>query len=78
MSCPFKDVLGKPREGVHSLRIPGTDISLVDTVLTFVGAYLIKGPYPYLHVLVAFFILGEILHMMFCVDTAFISWLRQL
>ena len=29
--CPFKDILGSPRMGVHSMRIPVLDISLVDT-----------------------------------------------
>jgi hypothetical protein len=72
MSCPFKDILGKPGEGVHSMRIPVLDISLVDTTLTFIGAYFIQKQFPsysYLQVLIAFFILGEILHVLFCVKT---------
>jgi len=72
MSCPFKDILGKPREGSHSIRIPLLDISLVDTVLTFIGAYFIQKQFPkysYLQVLIAFFVLGELLHILFCVKT---------
>jgi hypothetical protein len=72
MSCPFKDILGKPGEGIHSARIPGLNISFVDTLLTFIGAYYIQKHFPqfsYLQVLIAFFILGEILHILFCVKT---------
>ena len=77
MSCPFKDILGKPGEGVHALRIPGTNIAFVDTALTFIGAYFIqKKWYPetsYIKVLLAFFIIGEILHLLFCVTTPITS-----
>ena len=72
MSCPFKDILGKPREGSHSMRIPVIDISLADTALTFIGAYFIQKLFPsysYFQVLIAFFILGEILHILFCVKS---------
>jgi len=72
MGCPFKDVLGKPGTGIHAMRIPGTDIALVDTVATFVGAWFIQKKfrqYTYLQVLLFLFILGEILHVIFCVKT---------
>jgi hypothetical protein len=81
MSCPFKDILGKPGEGVHSMRIPVIDISLVDTALTFVGAYFIQKQFPsysYLQVFIAFFILGEILHILFCVKSKVAMNLRML
>jgi hypothetical protein len=72
MSCRFKDILGKPGEGSHSIRIPLLNISLMDTALTFVGAYFIQKQFPsysYLQVLIAFFVLGELLHVLFCVKT---------
>lgn len=71
MSCPFKDILGRPGEGIHSARIGG--IALFDTLATFIGAYFIqKKFYPetsYLKVLLIFFIIGELLHVIFCVRT---------
>lgn len=72
MSCPLKDILGKPGQGVHSARIPGTNIALVDTVATFIAAYFIQKQlniYSYIQVLIALLILGEILHVLFCVKT---------
>jgi hypothetical protein len=71
MSCPFKDILGKPGEGIHSARIGG--IALFDTLATIVGAYFIQKKWypetPYWKVLLIFFIIGEILHILFCVKT---------
>lgn len=73
MACEYKDILGVPRQGVHKYRIPILDIALVDTVLTFIGAWFIhKWLFPttsYWIVLILFFILGELLHMLFCVRT---------
>ena len=79
MSCPFKDILGKPGAGIHSARIPGTSIALVDTLATFVGAYFIQKKlhmYTYIQVLVGLFILGEILHIIFCVKTGFREFIQ--
>ena len=38
--CPYKNIFGKPNEGVHSYRI--FDIAIVDLVSTIVAAYLIS------------------------------------
>ena len=72
MSCPFKDLLGKPGHGIHSARIPGTNIALVDTVATIIASYFIQKRlhmYSYIQVLIGLFILGELLHVLFCVQT---------
>lgn len=73
MSCPFKDIFGKPGEGPHSIRFAG--FAVVDTVLTIILAWYmakwLKKPFPL--VLLVLFIVGEILHWVFCVDTAFIK-----
>lgn len=72
MSCPFRDILGKPGQGIHAMRIPGTNIALVDTVATFIAAYFIHkvlNSYSYIQVLVTLLIVGEILHVVFCVKT---------
>jgi hypothetical protein len=71
--CPFRNLFGAPRTGVHSIRIPVLDIALVDTVLTFIVAWILQKAFfqntPYLTVLLIFAILGEILHVLFCVKT---------
>jgi accessory gene regulator protein AgrB len=73
MSCQFKDILGKPGEGPHSIRLGG--FAVVDSVLTILLAWYVSKwvdkPFPL--VLLVVFIIGEILHWVFCVDTAFIK-----
>jgi hypothetical protein len=77
--CPFRDLFGAPRTGAHSIRIPILDIALVDTVLTFIAAWLLQRVFfretPYLTVLLILAILGEILHVVFCVKTPVTEWL---
>jgi hypothetical protein len=67
----MKNLLGEPRKGIHKARIPGTDISLVDTVATIIGAYFISKHFhsSFVYTLLILFILGEILHVLFCVET---------
>lgn len=71
MFCQYKDILGKVSEGPHSLRI--FDIAIVDVILTIIGAYVINSfVFPnckYLLVLLVLFLLGIILHRIFCVRT---------
>ena len=79
MSCPFKDLFGKPRTGAHSFRI--ADIAVVDTVATLIAAWFIhKQFFPgqsYWTVLLIFFIIGELLHYLFCVETTVIKAIRS-
>lgn len=67
--CKYKNVLGVPKQGIHSYRI--FDIAIVDVIMTIVGALLISFifKYPFLYVLVFLFVLGIILHRLFCVRT---------
>ena len=71
MFCQYKDILGKVGEGPHSLRI--FDIAIVDVILTIIGAYVINSfVFPnckYLLILLVLFLLGIILHRIFCVRT---------
>jgi fatty acid desaturase len=67
MLCKYKDALGKPKTGIHSYRI--FNIAIFDVVLTFVLAYFTKGKFNYWYVLLFWFILGIILHRLFCVNT---------
>lgn len=77
MACPFKDALGVPGEGFHSLRFMG--LAVGDTVGTFVLAALVaKGfGFDYVPTLIGLFIFGEILHWYFCVDTTVIKFLKE-
>ena len=73
MSCPYKYILGIPGQGVHAARIVG--ISLNDTLATILAAGLIAyfGNYSFLVTFFVLFVLGEYLHMMFGVQTAFLT-----
>jgi hypothetical protein len=69
----YKDILGVSREGIHSIRV--FDFAIVDFVMTFVGACIIAYFFK-INVFITFlylFILGEYLHILFCVDTKFLS-----
>ena len=72
-SCPYRYLFGKPGEGAHQYKFLG--LSIVDTVLTFLGAWLITlgTGYPILWTFIFFFILGEILHYAFVTQTAFLT-----
>jgi hypothetical protein len=65
--CPYKYLIGKPKEGVHQYRI--FDISIVDVIVTAAGAYLISKffKYEFRSVLIISFLLGIISHRLFCV-----------
>ena len=67
--CKYKNALGKPNEGVHSYRFMG--VAIVDTVMTVVAAYFISYKFkkPFGITLLSLFILGIILHKLFCVRT---------
>jgi hypothetical protein len=69
MSCPYRHILGKEGEGVHSYRI--FDIAIIDVIFTIIGAFIISYifNYNFFIVLICLFILGIILHRIFCVNT---------
>jgi hypothetical protein len=67
--CKYKNIFGEPNKGVHSYRI--FNIAVVDVVATVLVAYLIAylGNFSFLQTLIFFFILGIVLHRIFCVRT---------
>ena len=69
----YKDILGVPREGIHSIRV--YDYAIMDFIMTFVGACIIAYFFKMnvFFVFLYLFILGENLHILFCVDTKFLS-----
>lgn len=76
MLCQYKDALGKPGQGIHSYRI--FNIAIVDVIFTIIGAYVIYVFLPkinYFVILISLFILGIILHKIFCVRTTIDKYL---
>ena len=67
--CKYKNIFGKPKTGAHSLRI--FDIAIIDVVLTILLAYILSifTKYKFITLLVILFLLGILLHRMFCVRT---------
>jgi hypothetical protein len=73
MACPYATLLGKRGEGVHSSRIMG--FAMNDILATIVVALLTSWIYnvSFLYSFMVWFILGEILHLVFGVDTRFLE-----
>jgi len=76
MLCQYKNILGKVGKGVHSYRI--FNIAIVDVIFTIIGAYVIYLFLPkinYFVILISLFLLGIILHRIFCVRTTIDKYL---
>jgi hypothetical protein len=71
MFCKYRNIFGKVGQGVHSYRI--FNIAIVDVLCTFLGAFVIQRIFfpkvSYLVVLGLLFLLGILLHRLFCVHT---------
>lgn len=67
--CKYKNILGKPNEGIHSYRI--FNIAIADVLMTIFTGYLISRFFKisFLFTTIILFILGIILHRLFCVRT---------
>lgn len=67
--CDYKDILGKPKEGIHKYRL--YDFAIVDILLTIIVAIIISKNYKidFFITLFTLFILGIFFHYIFCVDT---------
>lgn len=70
----YSEILGKVGKGVHSYRI--FNIAIVDVIATILLAYIINNIIKFfyskslfIYILIILFILGIILHRLFCVDT---------
>lgn len=75
MKCPYKYIFGKPKEGVHKYRI--SDAASVDYFLTIIGAIIISKyfNYPLVFTTIILFVIGELLHYMFCVETSTLKFM---
>jgi len=67
--CKYKNILGVPGQGPHSYRI--FNIAIVDVILTIILAYIISYIYKisFVKTSIILFILGILLHRVFCVRT---------
>jgi hypothetical protein len=67
--CKYKNMFGKPNEGVHSYRI--FNIAIVDVLLTIILGFIISllTNYKLIYVLILLFLLGIFMHRLFCVQT---------
>ncbi len=68
--CKYKNIFGKPNEGIHSYRI--LNIAIVDLLATILGAYILSFFIKNVNVYIIFiilFLLGQLLHKLFCVET---------
>jgi fatty acid desaturase len=67
--CKYKDAFGKPGEGAHQYRI--FNVAIFDTVLTVLLAFVIAyfSGVSLVYVVPFTFILGIVVHRVFCVRT---------
>ena len=67
--CAYKNALGIPGQGIHSYRI--FNIAVMDVIMTIIGAYIFSLIFrtPFLYTSIGLFILGIVLHRLFCVRT---------
>ena len=67
--CKYKNALGIPKKGIHSTRFLG--MALADIIMTIIGGFLISYVFKFnfLYTTISLFILGIILHRLFCVRT---------
>ena len=68
--CRYNKIFGETNKGLHSYRI--YDIAIIDVFLTFLLAYVIhiyNKQYSFVKISLILFVLGIVLHRMFCVKT---------
>lgn len=67
--CKYSEIFGKPNTGLHSYRL--FNLAIVDVILTLLGGYIISKSYKlnYYNTTIMLFILGILLHKLFCVRT---------
>lgn len=69
--CQYSDLFGKPNTGLHTYRF--LNIAIVDVIATFLLGMFIKEYFlkdtSILYINIFLFILGIIIHRMFCVET---------
>lgn len=73
MLCQYRNIFGEPDKGLHKYRICG--YAAVDIFLTLLGSYLLwkyyfkTGYKDLILITLGMFLLGILLHRLFCVNT---------
>jgi hypothetical protein len=73
--CRYKNIFGEVRKGFHAPRI--MNMAMNDWIGTFLLAY-IYGRYtstPYIQSLLIVFVVGQLCHFLFCVDTTIMKYI---
>jgi hypothetical protein len=67
--CKYKNILGVPGEGIHSYRLGG--VAIMDVIMTIIAGFFISYFFKksFLYTTIFLFVLGIILHRLFCVRT---------
>lgn len=67
--CKYKNSLGLSKEGIHSYRF--LSLAIADVLMTIIGAFLISYFFKisFLYTAIFLFVLGILLHRLFCVRT---------
>jgi hypothetical protein len=67
--CKYKDSLGIPNKGIHSYRFLG--LAIADVIMTIIASIIISYLFKisFIYVTLFLFILGIVLHKVFCVRT---------
>jgi hypothetical protein len=67
--CKYQNSLGIPNKGIHSYRLFG--VAIVDVIFTIIGAIIISyfSKRSFIYTVIFLFLLGIILHRLFCVRT---------
>ena len=73
--CKYKDLFGRPNEGIHSYRVMG--VAAADVIQTIIGALLFSWIFrtSVAWTLGGFFLVGILAHRLFCVRTQVDKWL---
>ncbi len=73
--CQYKDIFGKPNQGVHKYRL--FNIAIVDTVMTIFAAILFAKIFKrsFILIFIILMLLSVILHALFCVKTTITKFL---
>ena len=67
--CKYRNIFGEPNKGAHSYRFFG--VASVDVIATIIGAFILSYlfKFSFVYTLIVVFVLGIILHRLFCVRT---------
>ena len=67
--CEYKNIFGKPNEGIHSYRI--MNIAIFDLIITIIISYMLSyfTNIDFIKILLLLCIIGILFHHIFCVKT---------